>query len=333
MEGCSPGPRGRAVPARVASVILLVALTACDRPPRPVPVDPVAYRASVEAWYARREAELRAPDSWLSLIALDWLAQGETTIGAAPDNGIVLPAGKAPDHVGRIIVSGDSVRFVADSGVAVTRGVDSTLAAPEGSVGAIPFDTSHDPVVTRADLTEDLGSGKSVVLRVGPINWIAIRRGDRVALRVRDDDSEEYQVFQGIQRYPVSTEWRITARWVPHDKKVRVANVIGMVTEQDSPARVEFWIGGVRRTLDVIGPPEDGRYMLAFADATSGQETYGGGRYLWIDPPDAQGRVVLDFNLAFNPPCAWTPYATCPLPTRDNRLDIAVEAGEKAPQH
>jgi uncharacterized protein len=296
-------------------------------------VDPVSYRASVEAWQARREAELRAPDSWLSLIALDWLDQGETTIGAARDNGIVLPAGKAPDHVGRIVVSGASVRFAADSGVVVTRGIDSTLAAPEGSIGAIPLDVSRDPVVTHADLTKDLGPGKSVVLRVGFINWIAIRRGDRVALRVRDDDSEEYQVFQGIQRYPVSTDWRITARWVPHEKKVRVPNVIGMVTEQDSPAGVEFWIGGVRRTLDVIGPPDHGRYMLVFADATSGKETYGGGRYLWVDPPDAQNRVVVDFNLAYNPPCAWTPYATCPLPIPDDRLDIAVEAGEKAPQH
>jgi uncharacterized protein (DUF1684 family) len=314
-------------------MVLLLALTACDRPPPPVPVDPVAYRASVEAWFARREAELRAPDSWLSLIALDWLPQGETTIGAAPDNGVVLPAGKAPDHVGRIVVSGESARFVADSGVAVTRGVDSTLAAPEGSIGAIPPDVAHDPMVAGADLTEDLGPGKFVVLRVGSINWIAIRRGDRVALRVRDDDSEEYQVFQGIQRYPVSTDWRITGRWVPDEKTVRVPNVVGMVTEQASPARVEFWIGGVRRALDVVGPPDHGRYMLVFADATSGEDTYGGGRYLWIDPPDPQGRVVLDFNLAFNPPCAWTPYATCPLPTRDNRLDIAVEAGEKTPQH
>jgi uncharacterized protein (DUF1684 family) len=214
----------------------------------------------------------------------------------------------------------------------VTRGVDSTLALPAGT-GAIPPDVSGDPVVSEADLTTDLGPGKSVVLRIGSVNWIAIRRGDRVALRVRDDDSQAYQVFPGIERYPVSTDWRITARWVPHAKKVRVPNVLGTVTETDSPAALEFWIGGVKRTLDVVGEPEDGRYMLVFADATTGKETYGGGRYLWIDPPDARGRVVVDFNLAYNPPCVWTPYATCPLPTKDNRLDIAVEAGEKAPRH
>jgi hypothetical protein len=292
----------------------------------------VAYRASVEAWDARRLGELRAPDSWLSLIALDWLQQGETTIGSAPDNGVVLPAGKAPEHVGRIIVDGMAVRFIADAGVTVTQGIDSTLALPEGT-GPIPPDVSRDPAVTEVDLTRDVGAGKSVVLRVGSINWIAIRRGDRVALRVRDNDSQEYQVFPGIERYPVSTDWRITARWVPHRKKVSVPTVLGTVVEVDSPAELDFWIGGVKRTLDVAGEAEAGRYMLVFADATSGKETYGGGRYLWIEPPDAQGRVVVDFNLAYNPPCAWTPYATCPLTTKDNRLAVAVEAGEKAPKH
>jgi uncharacterized protein (DUF1684 family) len=314
------------------SLALVMLLASCARPPEPIPVDPVAYTAAVEAWYARRLAQLQAPDSWLSLIGLDWLQQGATTIGAAPDNGIVLPAGKAPDHVGRIVVSGDSVRFVADSGVTVTRGIDSTLALPAGSA-VLPPDPSEEPLVTQAELSRDLGPGKSVVVRLGSLNWMAIRRGDRVALRVRDDSSQEYQVFPGIERYPVSTAWRITARWVPHRKKVAVSNEVGMVTEEESPARLEFWIGGLKHTLDVVGPPEDGRYMLVFGDATNGTETYGGGRFLWIDPPDARNRVVLDFNLAYNPPCVWTPYATCPLPTKDNRLGIAVEAGEKAPRH
>lgn len=314
------------------SLALLLTLAACDHPPKPIPVDPVAYRASVDAWYARRLAQLRAPDSWLSLIGLDWLQPGATTIGAASDNGIVLPAGRAPNHVGRIIVSADTVRFVADSGVTVTRGIDSTLALPAGTAVAPP-DPSKEPVVTQADLTANVGRGRSVVVRLGSLNWLAIRRGDRVALRVRDDSSQEYQVFSGIRRYPVSTDWRITARWVPHRKKVAVTNEVGMVTERNSPAKLEFWVDGLEHTLDVLGPPEHGRYMLVFGDVTNGADTYGGGRFLWIDPPDSLNRVVLDFNLAFNPPCAWTPYATCPLPSKGDRLSIAVEAGEKAPRH
>ncbi len=317
----------------VVAVALGLLAAGCDRPPESIPVDPVAYRDSVEAWHARRLAELEAPDSWLSLIGLEWLEPGVTTMGAAADNGVVLPAGRAPDHVGRLVVSGDTVCFFADSGVVVRQGIDSILALPEGSTGAIFPDSSKEPLVTEADLTRNVGPGKSVVVRLGSLNWMAIRRGDRVGLRIRDDRSEEYQVFAGIERYPVSTEWRVTARWIPHRKKVPVYNVLGMVARQASLAQLEFWIGGLKHTLDVVGEPDHGRYMLVFGDDTNGAETYGGGRFLWIDAPDAENRVVLDFNLAFNPPCAWTPFATCPLPPKPNRLQIAVEAGEKAPRH
>jgi uncharacterized protein (DUF1684 family) len=146
---------------------------------------------------------------------------------------------------------------------------------------------------------------------------------------VRDNESPNYDAFHGIDRYPITEEWRVTARWVPHEKTVLVPNVLGTSSETQSPAQLEFWIGGERHTLDVTGDPGDDRFMMVFADATSGNETYGGGRYLWFDAPDDQNRVVLDFNLAYNPPCVWTGYATCPLPTRDNRLDVDVEAGEK----
>jgi uncharacterized protein (DUF1684 family) len=197
----------------------------------------------------------------------------------------------------------------------------------------MPPDVSGDPAVEEADLTRDLGEGRNVVLRHGDLNWIVIRRGDQVALRLRDNASEGYRTFQGIDRYPTSAAWRLTARWVPHDKAVSVPNVLGTVSEVASPAALEFWVDGRRMALDIPGSAEHGRYMLVFADSTSGGETYGGGRYLWVDGPDDQGRVVLDFNRAYNPPCVWTPFATCPLPTRDNRLPVRVEAGEKNWKH
>jgi len=294
-------------------------------------VDADAHRAAVQAFADARFAELSAPDSWLSLIGLHWLAEGESTIGSGPDNGIVLPAKAAP-RVGTLMVEGTDVRWRTEPGVTVTRGVDSTLALEAGS-GAIPSDSSRDPAVAEADLTESPGEGKLVVLRHGDLDWMVIRRGDRMALRIRDDGSAAYAAFHGIDRYPTSEAWRVTARWVPHDKTVAVANVLGMVTEVASPAAVELWLDGRKMTLDVPGSEEHGRYMLVFADSTSGRETYGGGRYLWIDGPDAQGRVVVDFNLAYNPPCVWTEFATCPLPTRDNRLPVAVTAGEKIRAH
>jgi uncharacterized protein (DUF1684 family) len=192
---------------------------------------------------------------------------------------------------------------------------------------------SGDPEVAEADLSADVGPGKSVILRHGDLSWVAIRRGDRWALRTRDSAHPAYQTFHGVERFPTSLAWRVTARWVPHDKTVSVPNAVGTVSEEPSPAALEFQVGDRTLALDVLGAPTQRRYMLVFADATSGSETYGGGRFLWVDGPDGQGKVVVDFNYAFNPPCVWTPFATCPLPTRDNRLPVRVEAGEKSPEH
>lgn len=315
-------PMRRAVP-----ILLAASAVACG-----TSVDPEVHRASVEAFAAAREAELEAPDSWLSLIGLHWLPEGETTLGSGPENDIVLPEGKAERRIGRLMVEDGAVRFVAERGVRVTEGVDSTLDLRAGS-GAIPPDLSGDPMVTESVLTASLGPGKHVVLRHGPINWIIIRRGERVALRLRDNESETYAAFHGIDRYPPDPGWRVRARWVPHDKTVAVPNVLGTVSEEPSPAALEFRVGLRQYSLDVTGAPDADRYMLVFADETSGRETYGGGRYLWVSRPDDDGHVVVDFNFAYNPPCVWTPFATCPLPSRHNRLALAVEAGEKSWAH
>jgi uncharacterized protein (DUF1684 family) len=293
-------------------------------------VDAEAHAAEVDGWAERRVAELRAPDSWLSLIGLHWLGEGETTVGAAPDNDIVLPAEAAP-RVGRVLLEGESARFVVEDGVRVTQGVDSTLSLPVAT-GARPPDVAGDPAVEEAVLG-DVAPGHHTVLRHGDLNWILVRRGDRAALRVRDNRNAAYEAFTDIERYPTSTDWRLTARWAPHDKTVSVPNVLGTVSESVSPAYLEFWVEGTRHTLDVVGEAGADEYMLVFADSTSGRETYGGGRYLWVTGPDEQNRVVIDFNLAYNPPCVFTDFATCPLPTRDNRLALRVEAGEKSWAH
>lgn len=317
---------------RAIIVALCAMMGACaEGPPESVPVEPDAHAASVDAFAAARIAELSAPDSWLSLIGLHWLDAGETTVGSAPDNGIVLPE-KADERVGTLLTEGTSVRWRTAPGSIVTQGIDSTLTLSAGS-GAIDPGPFEDEPVDEAELTADVGYGRYVVLRHGDLNWIVIQRGDRVALRVRDNDNASYETFSGIDRYPTSLGWRLTARWVPHEKTVSVPNVLGTVSEASSPAAVVFWVDGQRMSLDVVGEPEHGRYMLVFADETSGRTTYGGGRYLWADGPDERDRVVLDFNFAYNPPCAWTAFATCPLPTRDNRLPIAVEAGEKIEAH
>ena len=303
-----------------------------DGPPDPLPIDVAAHRAEIDAWHARRVGELEAPDSWLALIGLHWLPQGESTVGGAPDNDVVLPADKAPARLGRVVVDGEHVRWLTEPGVTVTRGVDSTLSLP-AATGPRPPDVSGDPAISEALLTDEIGPGKSVVLRHGPLNWISMRRGDRVALRVRDNEDETYAAFQGIDRYPVDPAWRVTARWVPHQKTIAVPNVLGTVSETESPARLDFWIDGAPYSLDLTGDADDERFMIVFADSTSGRETYGGGRYVWVGRPDEQGRVAIDFNLAYNPPCVWSEFATCPLPSRDNRLALTVSAGEKDWKH
>ncbi len=314
----------------VRTLAALLALTAAgcgDQGPEPIPVEAAAHQAAVESFHAARVAELEAPDSWLSLIALHWLQGGETTIGSDPGNDLVLPGEGTAPIVGRVTLQDSTVRFLAEPGVRVIQGVDSTLSLRAGS-GAFPPDTLGDPLVDEATLG-GVGPGQSTVLRHGPWNWILVRRGDEYALRVRNNRSPVYSAFNGIDRYPISTRWRLTARWVPHEKTVVVPNVLGTASEQASPAYVEFWIDGERHTLDVTGDPAEERFMMVFADQTSGDGTYGGGRYVWFDAPDELGRVVLDFNIAYNPPCVWTDFATCPLPTPGNRLAVRVEAGEK----
>ena len=313
---------------RWATLLSVAALAACGGPPDPIPFDEGTHRAQIDSFAQARVAELAAPDSWLSLVGLHWLEPGETTLGSSLENGIVLPEGKAAARVGSVVVDGTSVRFQSHPGVRVIQGVDSTLNLQAGS-GAFPPDTTLDPVVTEAELTGDVGYGRFVVLRHGAINWIVIKRGDRVALRVRDNGHEAYDAFHGIDRFATDPGWRVTARWVPHEKTVAVPNVLGTVSQEPSPAALEFWVDGERHTLDVTGDPEAEQYMLVFADGTTGRGTYGGGRYLWVTRPDENGRVVMDFNMAYNPPCVWTPFATCPLPSRDNRIPVAIEAGEK----
>lgn len=327
----SPARVGRAL-AWLGTVGATAVAAGCGSgPPEALPVDVGQHEAMVAHFQEARVAELEAPDSWLSLVGLYWLEDGSVTMGSDPSNDIVLPAGKAAPRVGRIVREGDEVRFVAEPGVRVTSGIDSTLALSAGS-GAFPPDVSGDPAITDEALGS-AGPGKSIVHRHGPINWITMESQGRVALRVRDNASPNYDTFHGIDRFPTSEAWRVTARWVPQEKEILVPDVLGGSSEAVSPAYVEFWIDGERHTLDVTGEPGAARYMMVFADASSGDDTYGGGRYMWFDAPDAEGRVVLDFNLAYNPPCVWTDFAVCPLPSRENRLTVAVGAGEKRWAH
>ncbi len=289
------------------ALLPLLAPAACRHAPA---TDP-DYVARVDAWHARRLARLTAETGWLTLVGLHDLRPGVQTLGSAPDRDVRLVA-KAPPRLGTLAITGDTLRFTPAAGVAVTAGDDTVPLA--------------GPVTLRSDR-----DGEPTVLRTGPLLLYVIARGDRYLLRVKDRDSERRRLFAGIPRYPVDARWRVVARLdTAAAGTVLVANAIGQESPEPTPGVLRFSLAGRDCRLTPLGDPREGLFLV-FADATTGRETYGGGRFLETDPVAPDGTVVLDFNRAYTPPCAFTDYATCPLPPAENRLPVAVTAGEKMP--
>lgn len=266
------------------------------------------YQASVEHWHAQRIARLTAPDGWLSLTGLHWLEPGPNTLGSAADNTVVLA--KAPAHLG-------TIEWHADDSLTLQLAAESDALIDGESKSRAILRDDREPKPTRVSF--------------GSANFIVIDRGGRKALRVRDSEAETRTQFAGIESFPVDASWRITADWIPFDppQTLETANVIGQMERYPVPGKAVFEREGRRHELlPVIEVPGDTQLFLIFADGTSGRETYGAARFLYADPP-RDGRIVLDFNKAYNPPCAFTAFATCPLAPPENRLDLRVTAGEK----
>lgn len=263
------------------------------------------YRATIERWRAQREADLRAEDGWLSVNGLFWLEAGDNTVGSAPDSQVLLPADAAPARAGVIRLEGRRV----------------TLRLEEGVTALL-----NGRPVRSAELRSD-ATGSGDVVTLGRLKLLLLERGGRYAIRLKDPESPMRKQFTGLKWFPVREEWRITGRLVPHatPQKLVFDTVIGTREEMESPGEVVFEYGG--REYRLLAARSGKRLFLVFRDATSGKTTYGAGRFLYADELPG-GAVLLDFNKAYNPPCAFTPYATCPLPPRQNRLPIAVTAGE-----
>ncbi len=310
------------VPARTltfAGLLLagMAMLAACERgPAKPTP-EQAAAQAQREAaefarvqylWRAKRVIDLNRPDGWTSLVGLHWLDPGAHRVGSDADNGVRLSMG--PEHLGVFTVRGKQVGFVPDAVVVVDG---------EPQVGAGTLRTDSDPAGP-STVVFDGGKGIATV----------IERGGRLALRVKHADAESRLKFAGLQYWLGGRDWQVPARFIPHPpgKTLPIANIIGTTDDIPNPGAVEFERGGKTYRLEALDEGE-GTLFLVFADRTSGRGSYGAGRFLDAPKPDKQGRLVIDFNQAYNPPCAFTPFATCPLPPPENRLDLAVEAGEK----
>jgi uncharacterized protein (DUF1684 family) len=303
-----------------AASTLVLAFAGCQREdraaqagaadaPKAAAVDPV-FAQTQQAWRDARRARLASPDGWTSLIGLHWIDPGPHYFGTAATNGIRLAMG--PAHFGMIERKGDAIVLTPDRSAALTLDGEPLLR---------PTRLKSDADETGASvLGFDEGKGIATVLK----------RGDRYALRVKHADAETRARFAGIDYWPADAGWRLDGKFVPHPagKTIPIANIIGTIDAMPNPGKVEFEHGGRTWSLEALDEGEG--LFLIFADRTSGHESYGAGRYIDAADPDAGGRVVIDFNQAYNPPCAFTPFATCPLPPPENRLDLAVNAGEKA---
>jgi len=306
---------------RVLPVVLLVVpawLAACGAS-SPRPVEPSTAGSSLEAewarWRAERRESLAGPDGWLSLVALGWLDGPSTTVGSEPTAQVVLPADHAPPRIGRIELREGAAWLVPEPGVALTCD-----GAPIPSALAL---TPDDP-------------GPPTVVELGPLRMHVIARAGRLGLRVKDRESPARMHFGDLAVFPYDPALRVAARFEPaaEGATLPIVNVLGQQVDEPLAGRLHFAVGG--RALSLLatwaGETAADGLSVMLRDTTSDEgATYGGGRYLEVAAPDADGATWVDFNRAYTPPCGFTDFATCPLPPADNELPVAIHAGERAP--
>ncbi len=267
-----------------------------------------AHRAEIDKWHAKRLEEVKAPNGWLNLIGLYWLEPGVNTFGTGADNDIVFLNTSLPAKAGQFLLKGDTVTLIAEKGVLIKSASD----------------TISNAVVFHAD------AKLNKVLEFGTIRWNIIKRDDKIGVRVRDLASKTVTDFKGVERFPVDINWHLPARFEKGDslRTIEVTNIIGQTVTQPSPGTIIFTVNDVEYRLDAMDDKDE--YFIVFADFTTGHETYAGGRFIYVRKPDADGNTIIDFNKAYNPPCVFSHFATCPLPPAQNRLKLKVTAGERA---
>jgi uncharacterized protein (DUF1684 family) len=266
------------------------------------------YLEKIEEWRSGRVERLTTEDGWLSLVGLFWLEPGENLIGSGSENSVLLPSDKAPEQVGVLTVEDGKARITISPNVEVTQ---------------------HGTPVHTLQMNSD-AKGEPTVLTLGDLTFFIIDRDGSLAVRVKDRRSTKRNGFKGIKSFPVDATWRFAAKFDPYDppRQIPIATINGQLIDSPSSGALVFDVAGQSLRLDVLAEPGDDSLFVIFSDETTGRDTYGGGRYLYTDPPGPDGVVDLDFNKAYNPPCVFTDYATCPLPPRQNRLPIRIEAGE-----
>jgi uncharacterized protein (DUF1684 family) len=280
----------------------LIALMCCQHRHE----DP-AYVQEITKWQTNRATRLKAEDGWLSLVGLQWLNPAENKL----------------EGFGTFTLNDGKVTYVSATG-----------GAPE----ALPFcrypsiaNSRYGGLTSVVVMRDDTDPNGPTVLQQGTKRVTVIKRNEKFGLRIKDANSSARKHFLGLDYFPVNSQWRFVARFEPYNppKKLPITNVLGMVSEETSPGLLAFDVDGKTWKVEPILEQGETDWFIIFKDATSGKETYGAARYVYAAPPGPDGTTVLDLNKAYNPPCAFTPYATCPLPPPQNKLPFRVEAGEK----
>lgn len=265
-----------------------------------------AYREEMQKWRDAYEKSLKQENGWLALAGLFWLKEGDNPFGAASSNSIVLPPGSAPEQCGTFVFH---------------EGMTKLQVNPNA-----PVRLNGAPVHSLTPVNPD-SSGEPDRITLGRLSMIVIQRGARYGIRLWDNQNPARLNFHGTQWFPVKESYRVTAQFTsyPQPNMIPILNILGDTEPTPSPGFATFELAGRKYRLEPV--LEGDQLFFMFKDVTSGKETYPAGRFLYSALP-ADGKVILDFNQAHNPPCAFTPYATCPLPPKQNQLPVALEAGE-----
>ena len=292
----------------VMTICLVAAIltNSCARKPAKSQIDQAAYAQELSQWQQKRWADLKGETGWLTLVGLFWLKEGENKFGRDGANEIVIP--KLAAHAGSFWLEKNVVRLDASQP---------------------GFTVEGKPIKSLELKTDD--DDKPTVVRFDSMSFQIIKRGEKLGLRVKDSQNPDRVNFKDTEFYPADLKWRVEAQFEPYSppKPMPITNVLNMESTESSPGAIKFTVDGKEYRLDAITEKDEPRLFMIIADKTSGKETYPAGRYLYVDTPDASGRVIIDFNKAYSPPCAFTKFATCPLPPKQNRLPFAIEAGEK----
>lgn len=265
--------------------------------------DDQSYEKEIRDWQVQRTAQLKKSESPLNLAGLFWLDEGANTFGSGTTNKIVFPAGSIPAEAGSFILKNEKVSIEVKDGVQILS---------EGKPA------KNGPIF----------ENQAKKLEYGNLKWFVLKSGDKTGIRLYDSQHENQKKFQDVERYKISQEWRVKAKFTPHlaGTKIDITNIIGQTIPRLTAGTLKFKLKGKEYNFEALDGDE---LFIVFGDQSNGKGSYPAGRFLYAPKPGQDGEVILDFNKAINPNCAFTPYALCPLPPKSNRLSVAVTAGEK----